>query len=309
MSITFPELRSQILFLGIDDPEKLKSISGITSIWVEEATELSSDDWTQVDLRLRGKTKNYKQIILTFNPVSANHWIKKRFFDSQIKSKIVQSTYKDNRFIDSEYKQVLEHLKDEDEEYYKIYARGEWGTHGNFIYSNWTILKDVPDMDEIIYGLDFGYNNPSACLKIGIKDGEYYIFDEIYRTHLTNSDLIELLKPFAGKGTIYADSAEPNRIEEIQRAGFNIFPADKDVKDGIDFVKRQKLLVDPKCANTLKEIEGYKWKQDKDGNSLDEPVKFADHAMDAMRYAIYTHSKGANSEIVLKKYEVNYEDY
>ena len=293
MSIVFPQLHSQILFLGVDDPEKLKSISGITSIWVEEATELNPDDWKQIDLRLRGKTRSYKQIVLTFNPISVNHWIRKQFFNSQVSSsKIIHSTYQDNRFIDSEYKEVLEQLKYEDKEYYKIYTKGEWGTHGNMIYTNWQLVSSVPDnMDEEFCGLDFGYNNPSACVKIGIKDGEYYVLDELYRSHLTNSDLIEMLKPFAGELEIYADSAEPNRIEEMQRAGLNVTPAVKNVKDGIDFVKRQKLYIDPKFSNTLKELEGYKWQQDRAGNVLDKPVKYMDHAMDAMRYAIYTHAR------------------
>lgn len=147
--------------------------------------------------------------------------------------------------------------------------------------------------DEIIYGIDFGYNNPTACLKIEIKDQEVWIVDEIYKTHLTNADLIEELKSFVNEKSayMYCDSAEPNRIEEISRAGFNAMPADKSVKDGIDFVKRQKLHIYKNCVNTIKEIKNYKWKEDKNGNVLDEPVKFLDHSMDAMRYAIYTHLK------------------
>ena len=91
--------------------------------------------------------------------------------------------------------------------------------------------------------------------------------------------------------SIYADSAEPARIEEIRRAGFNIYPSDKSIKDGIDFIKRQKLHILKDSVNLIKEIGGYKYKEDKDGNVMDEPVKFRDHLVDAMRYAIYTHKR------------------
>ncbi|MGB4714956.1 MAG: terminase large subunit, partial [Defluviitoga tunisiensis] len=90
---------------------------------------------------------------------------------------------------------------------------------------------------------------------------------------------------------IYADSAEPARITEIARAGFNVYPAEKSVKDGIDFVKRKMIYLYEECANAAREIQMYKWKEDRKGNVLDEPVKFNDHAMDALRYAVYTYYK------------------
>jgi len=286
---------SEIICGGLDDPEKLKSIEGVTSAWLEEATEFTEDDFKQVNLRLRGKTQSYKQIILTFNPVSKLSWLYKRFFEGRKENcTILRTTYKDNRFIDEEYIKVLEGLKNEDETYYQVYALGEWGVLQNIIYTNYDLVDNFPDsFDEIIYGLDYGYNNPSALLEVGIKDKEIYLRELLYQTHLTNEDLIEKLKELIPDKNryIYADSAEPARIEEMQRAGFNVHPADKSVKDGIDFVKRQKLHILKSSVNLIKEISGYKYKEDKDGNVLDEPVKFRDHLMDAMRYAIYTHLK------------------
>lgn len=139
-------------------------------------------------------------------------------------------------------------------------------------------------------------------IKIGIKDNEYWIIDELYETKLTNADLIEKMKArgISGNDYIYADSAEPNRIEELNRAGFMVFPAEKSVKDGIDFVKRQKLYIYKHCQNTIREIQNYKWKEDKDGNVLDEPVKFMDHSLDAIRYAMYTHNKRYNNQINIR---------
>lgn len=283
---------NQIIFTGLDDVEKLKSIANITDIWVEEASEISHDDFKQLDLRLRGKTPYPLQITLTFNPISALLWHKAYFFDNpKDNTVILKTTYQHNRFLDEEYKQVINNLQHEDKMYFNIYGLGEWGVLGNLIYSNWEVISDVPvSYDEIIWGLDFGFNNPSALLKIGIKDGNLYLLEEMYKTGLTNQDLIkELRKRIATFESIYADSAEPARIEEIRRAGFRIYPAQKDVTDGLDFVKRQRIFIHKGCSNTIKEIQGYKYKEDKDGNVLDEPVKFADHLMDAMRYAIYTH--------------------
>lgn len=135
MTITFPHNESQIIFTGLDDVEKLKSIHRITAIWIEEATELSESDFDQLDIRLRGKTTYYKQIILTFNPVSATHWIKRRFFDSKPKNCTThESTYRDNRFLDAEQVAVLEAFKETDRYYYQVYCLGNWGTTGRSVF-------------------------------------------------------------------------------------------------------------------------------------------------------------------------------
>lgn len=284
---------NQIIFAGLDDVEKLKSIAGITGIWIEEANELEERDFHQLDLRLRGPTKHYKQIILTFNPISALHWLKKVFFDfKKENAAVVKSTYKDNKFIDSEYIKVLEDLENQDETYYKIYALGEWGVLGNLVFTNY-VIEDIPLNDEsynaIYYGLDFGYNDPSALIKIGWKDSEIYVLDEIYERHLTNTELIKLCESRVDKRfLIIADSAEPDRIQEFKKAGFKILPCTKgkdSVKFGIDWLKRRKIHIHPSCVNTIKEIQTYKYREDKDGNVLDEPVDFNNHAMDALRYA------------------------
>ena len=307
MTISFPAFNSEILFLGIDNPEKLKSIAGITSIWIEEATELTEDDLKQINLRLRGKTKNYKQIIMTFNPISELHWIKNSFFDNpRDNATIVKSTYLDNKFLDEEYIQEIERLKEQDEMYYKVYALGEWGVIGNLIYHNWDVVKELPDnYDERYYGLDFGFNNPTALVEIRVKDDEYYLKELIYQTKLTNQDLIGIMKSLGinYNDEVYCDSAEPQRIEELQRAGFNAYNSDKSVLDGIDFVKRKKLHITADSANLLAEIKMYKWAE-KDDIPQDKPVKFKDHLMDAMRYAIYTHNLDIGGEVETTKFNI-----
>jgi phage terminase large subunit len=136
MKITCNTNGNEIIFAGIDDPEKLKSIHGVTGMWIEEASELEQQDFQQLDLRLRGFTMNYKQIMITFNPISSLHWLKELFFDRKKKdSTVIHSTYLNNKFIDNTYKQVLESMKEEDEYYYMVYALGEWGVIGKTIFS------------------------------------------------------------------------------------------------------------------------------------------------------------------------------
>ncbi len=135
MTITFAN-GSEILFAGLDDVEKLKSIYGITSIWIEEASELLEGDFNQLDIRLRDKTLFYQQIIITFNPISIMHWLKKRFFDrSDERAKTHKSTYKDNRFLSEEAIRVLEAFKDIDEYYYSVYCLGLWGVTGKTVFN------------------------------------------------------------------------------------------------------------------------------------------------------------------------------
>ena len=289
---------SEVISVGCDDVEKLKSISGITSIWIEEPSQLSLGDFRQINLRLRGITHTYMQLILTFNPISRHNWLYNYFY---IKDKstatLHHSTWRDNLWADPQSIAELKALKEQDEGYWKVYSEGEWGSLKDLIYQNWKIIKEFPKDEwfkEIIYGCDFGFNDPSVLLKIGLKDDEFYIQELLYRSKLTNGQLIEEFKKlipdkFSRKRLIYCDAAEPARIKEICNAGFRALSADKSVKDGLDYIKRHKLHVYQHSIDTIKEIEGYKYRETKDGDVLEEPVKFHDHSMDAMRYPIYTH--------------------
>lgn len=153
---------NSIIQVGIDDPEKLKSIHGITGVWVEEASELDERDFDQLDLRLRGKTKHYKQIIVTFNPVIITHWLKGRFFDKPKKNMhTMHSTYLDNRFIDDDYRALLESYKETDEYYYTVYCLGQWGTTGKTIFAAQKVterlaqIKDRKPLKEGMFAYDY----------------------------------------------------------------------------------------------------------------------------------------------------------
>jgi phage terminase large subunit len=313
---TYVHRNNFVHFTGLDDPQKIKSTEW-NYVWMEEANEFTWEDFITLKTRMSAKSYDGKQnqMFLSLNPCDEGNWVYQKVIKSKgrkverSKSNIAvfKSNYLNNPFLSTEYVNSLVALKEEDETYYKIYTLGEWSLPKNLIYNNWEITENFPgNFDEVIYGLDFGFNNPTALIKIGYYDGNIYLKQLIYETKLTNELLIARMRqvvnaemsppspPSKGEHKydfIYADCAEPQRIEEIYRAGFNIHPAEKSVRDGIDFVKRRKLSVHSDSGDLIDELKKYKWKEDRDGNILDEPVKFMDHAMDAMRYGIYSHSR------------------
>jgi phage terminase large subunit len=288
---------NKLIAFGLDNREKIKSIQEPTDIWAEEMNEFDEEDISQLLLRLRTKKAKYNQLVGSFNPISTEHWI----YDALIVSKrfnceMVKSTYKDNKFLPDTYKAYLESLKDTNENFYKVYCLGEWGgAIKGLIYTKWQLCDHVPQFATYIYGLDFGFNDPAALVKIGVVDKRFvYVQQLIFKTGLTNTDLIKEMQKFnIGKDPIYADSARPEAIEEIYRAGFNIKKADKgkdSVQNGIDFVCSLNLNIMNDSPDLIKEINNYRWMEDKNGKMIEgKPVDFMDHLLDAMRYALHTH--------------------
>jgi phage terminase large subunit len=283
---------SEILFKGFDDPEKIKSIAGITRVWIEEATELSRDDFNQLNLRVRGRDN--LQITLTFNPIDEDHWIKGYFFntpETKERTTILHTTYKDNKFIDDAYKKELESYAIIDPNYYKIYALGEWGgqTEGR-IFKTWEEVDSFPDYDGSWFGLDFGFSNDPTAIVRTIKANDRIYFDEIcYRTGLTNSDIASLLKAEGYRGElVICDSAEPKSIEELRRLGIKAIGADKgkgSIMAGIDYLKRSNIVITRRSHNIRKENRYYQWQQTKDGKFINTPKDFMNHCIDSQRYS------------------------
>jgi len=165
MALTFPN-GSVILFAGLDDVEKLKSIYNVTGIWIEEASELLESDFNQLDIRLRGQTEHYKQIILSFNPISINHWLKRRFFDqTDERVRTSETTYKDNKFLDAENIRVLESYKDTDEYYYTVYCLGQWGTTGRSVFNGKDVQRRINDNIQPIKRGMFTYTDTGTELQ------------------------------------------------------------------------------------------------------------------------------------------------
>lgn len=285
-------------FDSVDDVLKKKSLEGINYLWIEESTEFTWPEWLQLNLRVRAKNKyGINRIFATFNPEDpiGNAWLKKLSDEANSKedSQVIKINHNENPFLSKEERRQIEELASQDAEYDKIYRLGEWATPTFIIYTNWDIVSDFPECDDIAYGLDFGYNNPSALIKVGIKDKlDVYLQELIYEDKLTNADLLGRMPPEAHNGVIMADSSEPARIEEFRRAGYNIHGVKKAggekgwLRTSIDQCKKYHLHILADSPNLQKELRGYKWKQDKEGNPLDEPVKFRDHLLDAFRYVL-----------------------
>lgn len=298
----------RILFAPIvntrgEPAERLKSLKDIDLIWIEEPTEITEEEYDMVNLSVQGpeKEKGYRQTILTFNPIDQNHWIKKRFFDGNIGDR-QKYTYKDNlKFLDQFSIDKIEALKTQNPYMYQVYGLGDWGVYEDVIYTNYVVEKIEHPLDyyeEVIAGLDFGYEHPQAFLFIGIREYDIYLFNEIYLTHTQNRDFGDLVKIASNDYKIpdvqiYCDSSRPDLISELELMGLNVYGTEKgqgSVVAGIREVLKYRIHIDENCINTIKEIQGYRRKKDRNGNTLEEPVKFKDDAMDVIRGAIYTHT-------------------
>ncbi|HBG7286123.1 TPA: PBSX family phage terminase large subunit [Clostridioides difficile] len=297
---------NSIIFRGVNDAkqrEKLKSINfskgKLTWVWCEEATELMESDIDILDDRLRGILTNpnlYYQMTFTFNPVSATHWIKRKYFDYKNDDIFTHhSTYLQNRFIDEAYYRRMQMRKEQDPEGYKVYGLGEWGETGGAILKNYVIHEfpaEFEYFDNMRLSQDFGFNHANVVLRIGFKDGELYICNEIYVHEMDTSEIIKIAnsKGLEKNLFMYCDSAEPDRIKMWKSAGYKAKGVKKgpgSVKAQIDYLKQLRIHVHPSCTNTIKEIQQWKWKQDeRTGLYLDEPVEFMDDAMAALRYSV-----------------------
>ena len=184
-----------ILCKGLDEPEKIKSIEGITSIWIEEATELKEDDFDQLMLRVRGEKQNYVQFLLSFNPIDENHWIKKRLIDTK-EATVLHTTYKDNLFLDQDYIDSLNRLKHTNSLYYQIYCLGEWGvvdTSNKFLYSfdQEKHVNACQYNEDLAVKLSFDFNlEPFAVSVYQTPDND--TINVIDKIRLNNSDIYQV---------------------------------------------------------------------------------------------------------------------
>lgn len=288
---------SQIMFSGLDDVEKLKSIEGVTSIWCEEATELTQEDFEQLDLRLRGEHGCLKQIILTLNPISEQHWIKRIFFDDPMQGVFtLHTTYLDNAFIDDEYKMVMENKKKTNPRYYNIYALGNWGTAEGLVFNNATARLIRPDEVEglpCVQGLDFGYTNDPTAFNQSYVDmaaKRIYVYDGFYEKGMSNAQIAAAIKKMeAHKHKTIADSSEPKSIDYIKAKGVKIQGALKgkdSVSAGIDFLNEFEIIVNAHLVEFMTEFANYSWALDKEGKPTNKPVDDFNHFIDSLRYAM-----------------------
>lgn len=282
---------SEIIFKGLDDPEKIKSITGITDIWIEEATELSADEYDQLRLRLRAPVDNL-QCVSSFNPVSKANHVYKRWFTHQTDALIIHSTYKDNKFLPEDYKQYLEGLSKTNNIYYRIYALGQFCSLGKLIYTNWEV-GELPMTGDLCCGLDFGYTNDLTAFTASLLNGNtLYVFKEWTAKGKTNPEIAEAITAMGfSKSIIVADSAEPKSIQELSKDLYRIRGAKKgpdSVLHGIQQLQQLHIVVHPSCERTILELENYAWVKDKiTGEYLNKPEEAGwEHCLDSIRYGI-----------------------
>nr|WP_243687951.1 PBSX family phage terminase large subunit [Methanobacterium formicicum] len=286
---------STILFKPLDDLKKIRSLN-LDFVWVEQAEEISFAVFAELEKRIRGivSKKSFGQFLLTVTPEGTDHWIY-NYFHRQKRGTILHFHYTENPFLPEEYVKEYEELKEIDIELYYKYTLGKWGKLSNIVFENWDEQSPVSGVEKWTAGVDFGYNNPSCFLLIGWYDGEPYIVREVYKRRLTNPEFIdEIIAVLNDEGLtpgkldkVYCDAAEPDRIQEFCQRGFDAVPGVKDVAARLETNRSVQIHISPGCVETKREIKNYKYQKDKDGNILDKPVDFKNHAMDAMGYDVY----------------------
>lgn len=292
-----------------DQKAKLKSLANYTTVIIEEADEIPEEDFIQLDDSLR-TLKGDITIVLLLNPPPKSHWIIERWFDlekTEVKdfySAKLKPEIKDTLFIKTSFEDNIQNLSEQSINNYRNYERTKPDHYWNMIkgyvpevvkgkiYSGWNVIDEIPHEARLeLYGVDYGYSNdPTAITAIYYYNGGY-IFDEIaFRKGLSNKQIADILLsvPLA---PVVPDSAEPKSNDELVLYGITVIPASKgqgSVLQGIQFVQAQRCSVTKRSVHIIKAYENYAWKEDKDGNALNEPDHLYSDAMDSIRYPLQT---------------------
>jgi phage terminase large subunit len=288
---------------------KLKSLANYTDVIIEEADEISEEDFIQLDDSLR-TLKGKIHIILLLNPPPKTHWIIKRWFNllpsqkkgfyiPELKSEItntlfIRTSYKDNikNIASRSIQNYRNYEQTNPEHFYNMIEGLVPETVRGKIYNNWREIDSIPFEARLIRrGLDFGYSNdPTALVDIYEYNGGYILDEQLYRKGMLNKQIADYILNLLNKDClVIADSAEPKSIDEIKLYGVTILPAVKgtgSINSGIAFIKGQKISYTKRSVNIKVEYENYAWIEDKDGITLNKPQDAFNHSMDAIRYGL-----------------------
>ncbi|MDB5286977.1 MAG: hypothetical protein JWR05_1926 [Mucilaginibacter sp.] len=252
-------------------------------LFVNEANGIEWDVYTELALRTR------KRIFIDYNP-NSGFWVHEKLL-GRPGVEIFITDHRHNPFLEDTVRYKIESLKNEDEELWKVYARGLTGRITGLVFSNWHICEVIPaDAKLLAAGLDFGFtNDETGCILVYKQSGELWVDEVLYETGLTNADISKKLSAAGVKKSIQiiADSAEPKSIEELKRLGWQVTGAKKgadSVNHSIDILKRYKINVTRSSVNLRKELGKYKWKTDKSGNTINQPIDACNHLIDPLRY-------------------------
>ena len=305
-NISFPN-GSEIIFIGLDEETKLLSLNNIGAIFIEEAFEVPKPIVEQLNLRLRGATKN-QQIIMAFNPISKNHWLY-NFCEEEPPSSFIytHSTYKDNPFLTAEYIAALDELETRNPAKYRVYGLGQWGVDAEgLVITNWkTENFDVMELASRGYehrsGMDIGWVDKSAIIDTlyDRKNKTIYVFNEFYKSGCQLTELAQAIKDMnLTKTKLYVDSAEARSIAYFKQEGIRAEACTKgagSVKAGLMFLQDNLIIVHPKCKSFIMELENFSYiKSKQTGEYTEDTTHEFSHAIDACRYAysdIYTNTK------------------
>lgn len=315
MRFTYLPNGNEIICAGLDDVEKLKSIQGITTIWFEEATEGLPDDVDQLDLRMRGETAHYKQLTLTFNPISVNHWLKERIDISGKDAYLLRTTYLDNPFIDADYKAVLDQKAAVNPNYARIYRDGEWGlpeAERPWAY-NFDIQRNIGEVElnpkAPVY-LSFDFNiNPMTVTAHQYKYMKYY--HTLYEWRVQNtgvSQVCDMIKAspignchliITGDASGRSRSATSGNINNymIIQAKLKVhggqlrvpkrnppLSESRTLSNHIMAVHPQR-LIHPRCEYLIADLQNV---EGDDKDHCKAPDKMMGHLLDGVRYMDYT---------------------
>lgn len=305
-TITLPN-GSEFIFKGIDNESKARGISGISDLFMDEANLFTQDDFIGLNGSIRSKKYKNLQVFLAFNPTSRQNWC----FDywgystdtTPANTLKMHTTYKDNKFLpDTYHDEVLLPLKENNPRLYNIFAEGLFQTTDKLIFNNWEVQEF--DVNELIKnngelvtctGLDFGFSNDPTTVILSLADEKtktLYVCDEIYKKGMLNTDIAREVKSKGWhKNTIIADCANPKDIVDLKRMGIDRIRRCRKGKDsivhGINKLQEYKIIIHPKCENTIVEFDNYTWVKDKQsGEYINKPIDDFNHAIDALRYSI-----------------------
>jgi len=276
------ELGSNIIeWFSVDDETKLRGRKR-DYLFVNEATEVTQDEYIQLVLRTSGR------IVLDLNPSLWKSWIYDLEGQSDVFYTIV--TYKDNPFLEQSLIDEIEKLKTRDQNLWRVFGEGQKGIPTRVVFNHQQYYSELPQSAKLLgYGIDVGYNDPNTLVRI-YKDGDSIYCEELlYLRNTTISDFIYKIKDLNLNYTddFIVDSAAPQAIQEMVRAGINAKPVKKDtILSGIDQIKRSNFFVHSDSKNLINELNSYVWKSDKNGNNLDEPEDKNNHILDAIRYVL-----------------------
>ena len=287
-----------IEFFSADDAQKIRG-STRDVLWCEECNELNIEDFRQLSMRTK------REILMSFNPSDPVHFI----YDlcERDDADLFISTYRDNKFIAPEVKKELERLKKRDPDFWRVYGEGQRAVFSQRqIFRDWNYIdeSEFPEELDWFMGCDFGYtNDPTAICLIAKKNDKVFVKEVLYKTGMTNRDIANHLKSLGLENLLmFCDSAEPKSVEELRQMGILAKGAIKgagSINAGLSLMREFDFYISNKATNVKSEQMKYVWEELKDGTIINKACDRDNHAMDCLRYGLYSRFKNRNEFFVI----------